>query len=242
MANALTKTPGQMLKEAKSRYQGNGIFLFIVAVEVFIHLWTLSHNIPLLISGLSGLLLVIGGLAAATGEVFSFGSLVCARNTAGEQRMWALIGHIVMLAVLILNSVIWTNAGTLTAEWNFYRAFIAPAMIMIIAAVGAYQIYATDPNAKIRDSELKLANVALAARVASIEAMANQLATEIDDQANQQQILDGARTLAGRAVRDVTGQATTLPFRPGVPVAAGNGHTPEPIAPPPPPELPKNAR
>lgn len=237
MSDTLTKTPGQLLKEAKARYRGNEIFAFIVLVEVFIHLWTLSHNIPLLVMGLSGMLLIIGGIAAATGEVFSFGSLMCARSTAGEQRMWSLISHVVMLAVLILNSVVWGNTSSLDAVWTFYRTFAAPALIMIVAAVGAYMIYSTDPNAKIRDAELKLANVALDARVSSINAMAIQMQTEIDDPVNQQAILGGARQLAARAAQDVAGQAAKITFRKNeterIPVAevvpaapGGNGKLP----------------
>ncbi|MCX7841233.1 MAG: hypothetical protein N2559_17480 [Anaerolineae bacterium] len=79
MKSSLRQSYEEMQAERKTAW----VVLFVAVVEILIHIWTATHNIPLLSGGIDAELRPIGILAAITGEVFSVGMLIFAWILSG---------------------------------------------------------------------------------------------------------------------------------------------------------------
>lgn len=225
------------LKKAyeQGRQQSRGLFVvvFVAIIEIGIHLFTFSHNFPLLTSGTEQEFKIFGAIAAVTGEVFSLGMLFAAWRLAGEQRIVGLISHLVMLGILLTNSVInysMVKGITVTGWGETYATYGAPTILFVVAALGAYLLIHTDPNAKIRNATLEVENTRLAVELASIRAAQHALLDALGLEENERVVIEAshglARSAVGSVAQSINPTVHTVPNHP-VERVGGNGNAPK---------------
>lgn len=209
MSNVTTSL-GQAYREMRASGKTFAVIVFIAVVEALIHLWTITHNIPLLAGGVDTELRPFGFVAAITGEVFSLGMLLFAFRLSGGQRIVALLSHAVMFLILLANTAINYNdvrGAPMTSEWIvIYKTWGAPTLMFLIAGTGCWLLAHQDPAARLRDAEMRVEQLRLDAEIAAVRATEAEMQSALDEPANEQVIRAGAQALVARSTRALAGQ------------------------------------
>lgn len=202
------------------------IVFFVGIVELFVHLWTLIHNVPFLARSTPGDAMLFAFIAASAGEVFSIGTLLLAFFVAGNQRIAALLSHFTMFALLLFNTAVADaiSRGASIPLWmQYYADFLAPVAIFAIAGIGCVLLAHFDPLAQLRDAQLHIDSVRTeteAAMTHAIAAAIKQTATESSEASSV--LSDAASQLVRNAASSVAGRLGGQFRRPATVAATSN--------------------
>lgn len=155
----LQESVKSFLESGKGRGRIVAVFVFGLSVEIGAMLWTVSHNLPLMMQGTDNAFRTFGAIAAITGEFVAIYTYILLFKVGGGQWLSTFATHTLMLTALVFNSIVryaqlGNGANTNINEvFAFYGAYIAPLPIFAIALIGALMIVHSDPSVKQRNAD-----------------------------------------------------------------------------------------